>query len=249
MRLTLEVLLATLAWLLQPALAQDNSSLKNQLTRHCDRFGATLELKITRELPENGPLVARVGPLVARVVDVGEGSPAARAGIKTGDIILRFGDVNTADDLARKMEYIVQALPDGREVPVTIFRDGEKRLLTVTVGPKCQEQKEAEAKEILPSMYFVYLQLMVCAQRLPEFEKLRSRLKDAIKVKEADVPRDQVDAIWKETAENFHNFDLGMKTMNDFALRYFCTVKSGEANRIISPPMEPQLPPLRKKDF
>ncbi len=68
----------------------------------------------------------------ALVADVVEDSPAAKAGIARGDIILAFEDqpIETANDLPR----LVAATPVGRKAKLTIWRDGATRAITVAVG-------------------------------------------------------------------------------------------------------------------
>ena len=69
------------------------------------------------------------GALVAGVDDKG---PAKPAGIRAGDVILRFDgqDVRSSTDLPR----IVAATPVGKEVNVTVMRGGKEESLKVTLG-------------------------------------------------------------------------------------------------------------------
>jgi S1-C subfamily serine protease len=65
------------------------------------------------------------------VVQVVEGSPAARAGIRQEDIIVSVGEAPVEDggDLQRLMTGEVI----GRQLPVTLYRGGE--VLSVEVTP------------------------------------------------------------------------------------------------------------------
>jgi serine protease Do len=67
----------------------------------------------------------------ALVSDVAVGSPAEAAGIKNGDVILKFGDkpIETANQL--KLQ-VAETTP-GAVVPVEIDRNGETRALNVTI--------------------------------------------------------------------------------------------------------------------
>jgi putative serine protease PepD len=69
------------------------------------------------------------GATVARVVS---GSGAEKAGIKEGDVIVKFGDqtINDADDLVSA----VQSHQVGDKVEVTYKRDGNTQTATVTLG-------------------------------------------------------------------------------------------------------------------
>ncbi len=101
--------------LARPALAQGEAWL-----------GVYLQ-EITPELRDgmnyNGP-----GVLVRRVVS---GSPADRAGIERGDVIVRFAsrDVGSASELTRA----VRGMEPGRQVRVDVVRDGDRKSLDVTL--------------------------------------------------------------------------------------------------------------------
>ena len=82
---------------------------------------------VTTEMAEALRIKDASGALVAAVVDK---SPAARAGVKVGDVILKFGDtaIKDARDLSRA---VAQAEP-GSKVHIDIVRNGnEQRLATV----------------------------------------------------------------------------------------------------------------------
>nr|WP_229666053.1 Do family serine endopeptidase [Wenxinia marina] len=67
----------------------------------------------------------------ALITDVPEG-PAMDAGMEAGDVILTF-DGNDVPD-TRELVRMVGSAPVGKEVPVTVLRDGEEVQLTVTLG-------------------------------------------------------------------------------------------------------------------
>ena len=70
------------------------------------------------------------GALVAGIDDKG---PAKPAGIKAGDVIVKFDgkDIKESRDLPK----IVASMPVGKEVPVTVMRDGKEQTLNVTSLP------------------------------------------------------------------------------------------------------------------
>jgi len=76
----------------------------------------------------------------AMVTDVPEG-PAMEAGIDSGDVILVFDGVEIAD--TRELVNIVGNSPVGKEVPVTVLRDGDMVDLVVTLARR--ETAEATA--------------------------------------------------------------------------------------------------------
>ena len=67
----------------------------------------------------------------ALVTDVPEG-PALKAGLKSGDVVLRFGTEEIDD--TRELVRVVADTPVGRTVDVVIFRDGKEETLKVEVG-------------------------------------------------------------------------------------------------------------------
>lgn len=70
-------------------------------------------------IPTSGAYVGRVRP----------GTPAERAGLRTGDVIVRLGGqpVILADDLHRLLSQV----PEGRDVALTYVRDGRRQETTV----------------------------------------------------------------------------------------------------------------------
>lgn len=70
----------------------------------------------------------------AFVVSVMPGSPAEKAGIQRGDVILQWG--KTPIDTATDLSLLVMRSKVGAKATVTVLRDGEKRQLPVTVGAR-----------------------------------------------------------------------------------------------------------------
>jgi len=66
------------------------------------------------------------------VTDVDTGSPADKAGIKTGDVVMEFDGERVRS--TRQFTRLVQETPEGRSVPATLSREGKK--VTVTVIPE-----------------------------------------------------------------------------------------------------------------
>jgi serine protease Do len=84
---------------------------------------------VTDELAEGLGLEEAKGAVVS---DVTEGSPAEKAGFKTGDTILKLNGEPVADarDLARKVARVAP----GKSVPVDIIRDGKAQTIDVAIG-------------------------------------------------------------------------------------------------------------------
>jgi serine protease Do len=94
---------------------------------------------VTTDLAKGFGISETSGALVSSVVD---GSPAAKAGIKPGDVITEYNGrkVARADDFPRA----VAESPVGHEVPVTVIRDGGRVPLRATIA-KLEERREASA--------------------------------------------------------------------------------------------------------
>lgn len=68
----------------------------------------------------------------AKVVQVSPGSPAQKAGVKSGDVVLRLGDV-VVKGSADLRNRVAQERP-GTKVKLRILRDGKEQDLEVTLG-------------------------------------------------------------------------------------------------------------------
>jgi len=78
------------------------------------------------------------GALVAGVDEKGPGKPA---GIKVGDVIVKFDGKDVKD--SRDLPKIVAATPVGKEVGVTVVRGGKETPLKVTLGRLEDGEKQA----------------------------------------------------------------------------------------------------------
>jgi serine protease Do len=89
---------------------------------------------VTKELAKEFGLSEPKGVLVAQV---STDSPADKAGIKTGDVILRFNGREVVDTQSLRKE--VAATVPGTKVNIDLMRDGKAETVTATIG-----QLEAE---------------------------------------------------------------------------------------------------------
>ncbi|MBR0651399.1 DegQ family serine endoprotease [Roseomonas terrae] len=78
------------------------------------------------------------GALVARAQD---GGPAAGGGIRSGDVILRFNNIDVRE--MRTLPRIVADTTVGEQVPVVIWRDGKEETVTITLGELPADQAQA----------------------------------------------------------------------------------------------------------
>ena len=95
---------------------------------------------ITEDLAEAYGVKENTGALVASVTPE---SPAAKAGIQDGDVILKFDgkDVTTMRGLPR----LVAQTPIGKDVDVEMLRKGQTHDLKVAVGRLAEEDEPAKA--------------------------------------------------------------------------------------------------------
>ena len=84
---------------------------------------------MTPELARSFGLKRAQGALVA---DVTADSPAARAGLQRGDIILQYN--GTAIDEAHQLPALVANTPVGQTVPIVVLRKNERQNLSITVA-------------------------------------------------------------------------------------------------------------------
>jgi putative serine protease PepD len=82
--------------------------------------------------PYLGVQIANAASGGARVESVVDGSAAAQAGIRPGDVITKIGDrpIRGMEDLIAA----VQSSDVGAQVPVTLVRGGSEQVITVTIG-------------------------------------------------------------------------------------------------------------------
>jgi serine protease Do len=107
-------------------------------TGHVERgwLGVTIQ-RVTPKLANSFNLPEAQGALVS---DVTKDSPAAKAGLKDGDVIVGYNGrkVARSDDLPRA----VADTPVGHEVPITVLRDGQRVTLQARVARLSDEQSE-----------------------------------------------------------------------------------------------------------
>jgi serine protease Do len=100
--------------------------------------------KITPDLAESFNLDRTEGALVGDVIP---NSPAEKAGIKRGDVIVKFDkdEVKTMEALPK----IVGSTTPGKAVKVEIIRDGKKKILDVTIAVLKDEKIKVAASDPL----------------------------------------------------------------------------------------------------
>jgi serine protease Do len=110
-------------------------------TGHIERgwLGVAIQ-PVTEDVAKSLGLSSDHGSLVASVV---AGSPAAKAGLRPGDIILQAGGkkIDEFKDLSR----LVADTPAGRKMDIKVYRDGQTKEIPVVIGNMPSEEKVAAA--------------------------------------------------------------------------------------------------------
>ncbi len=102
---------------------------------------------LNEDLAEYWQVPGPGGVIIGAVLD---GSPAENAGLQVGDIILSVGDepveVREQRDLSRFRE-MVQRAGAGEEIPLFVYRDGRRTLVSLTLGSRPKTVFMAEEVE------------------------------------------------------------------------------------------------------
>ncbi len=119
------------------------AQLKEEKTVHRGWLGLTyqpVDEQTAKALGLDEPRGALVNEVIAD-------QPAAKAGLKAGDVILKVDDkeINEAGDLVKA----VAALPPGRTISLTVWRDGKQKSMKATLGER-SEQMQAHRDQNAP---------------------------------------------------------------------------------------------------
>jgi len=125
------------------------SAMAHQVVNDLIKYGKTRRgwlgvhiQSLTEEIAESLGLKEAKGALVASVQKDG---PAAKAGLKAGDIILRYDGREVPD--SRRLPRMVAETAIGKTVPLDLWRDGRVASLSVNVGELQEADEAAEGEE------------------------------------------------------------------------------------------------------
>ncbi len=164
---------------------------------------------VNRDLAEAFQMERAAGALVTQVF---ADSPAAAAGIREGDIIVRFGD--TPIDLSSELPHVVGRMKPNSEVDALIVRNGDRKTIKVTVGeldeeglPTMGSNREEEASGSRTGLE---------VRDLLDDEKERLRVREGVLVtavtgnpaRDADIRRgDVITSFNNEPVESVEDFE------------------------------------------
>ena len=121
-----------------------SSNLAKQVTDQLKQYGRTkrgwlgvLIQEISKEIAESLGMKTAMGALVSSAT---EGGPAYKAGVKTGDVIIKFNGIEIKS--MKELPRVVAATPVGKSVPLVILRNGKEITLNVTLGELELAEKE-----------------------------------------------------------------------------------------------------------
>ncbi|HTT38519.1 MAG TPA: DegQ family serine endoprotease [Burkholderiales bacterium] len=111
---------------------------------------------LTKELAEQFRLPNTEGALVSQV---NKDSPAAKADVKVGDVVVRFDGKKVRD--TRQLRNLVAATAPGTSVKLDVIRDGKEQTLTATIGKMPTEPLVAAEEPVKPGDRLAALGLSV----------------------------------------------------------------------------------------
>ncbi len=97
---------------------------------------------VTYELAESFGMSRPSGALVAKVL---KGGPAAKAGVKVGDVIVKYNDKTV--DASSDLPWLVGNTPVGSDAHMVVIRNGKKLDLTVHIEELPKEEQVASNQE------------------------------------------------------------------------------------------------------
>lgn len=114
-----------------------------QLKQYGRTHRGWLGVKIQEVSDEMADSLGMKTPMGALVLEVSPDGPAAKAGIQSGDVIIKFGDKDIS--AMRHLPRIVAESKIGSKTSITYWRKGKEMNATITVGEL--DEDEAESAE------------------------------------------------------------------------------------------------------
>ena len=120
-----------------------------QLKKYGHARRGWLGVRIQQVSPDIAEAVGLKEPQGAMVAGVNDGGPAQKAGIRNGDVILKFNDQDVKE--MRTLPRIVAETEIGKEVPVLLWRDRHDVTVQASVGELPDDVQQASASPNAPA--------------------------------------------------------------------------------------------------
>jgi serine protease Do len=174
------------------------------------RIGVQID-QVTKDVAE---AIGMSKPSGALVRGVEAGSPADKAGIEAGDIIIRFDgkSIDRHSDLPR----LVGSIKPGTRSNLTVFRRGSTKDLTITIGEVEAETvaQKAQDKDDKSRSSAAAQALGLTVSELPEAQKKELKLKGGVKVDAVSDAAQRAGIREGDIITAIANFEVN--TMKDF---------------------------------
>lgn len=117
----------------------------NQLIKYGETRRGWLGVKLQTLTPDVAEGLGMAKPQGALVAEVTPQGPSDKGGMKSGDVITKFDGRDIAD--SRVLRRVVAETDVGKEVDVTVLRDGKEQALKVTLGRLEEGEKQVAAAD------------------------------------------------------------------------------------------------------
>ena len=186
---------------------------------------------VTQEIADSLGMKEAIGALVA---DVNENSPAQKAGLKDGDIIIEFNGIKI--DTMRKLPKVVGEASVGKAANIKIWRDKKVLNKTVVLG-RLEETAEFKEKQVPAKVADTSVEsLGIKVRNLNEKDIAARKLKDknGVIIQEVDVNGPMSDAAVSVGDIIIALQNKKIKDVSDFDQKVKKEIKSGSKSLLLT---------------
>ena len=186
---------------------------------------------VTQEIADSLGMKEAIGALVA---DVNENSPAQKAGLKDGDVIIEFNGIKI--DTMRKLPKVVGEAPVGKAANIKIWRDKKVLSKTVVLG-RLEETAEFKEKQVPAKVADTSVEsLGIKVRNLNEKDMAARKIKDknGVIIQEVDVNGPMSDAAVSVGDIIIALQNKKIKDVSDFDQKVKKEIKSGSKSLLLT---------------
>ena len=186
---------------------------------------------VTQEIADSLGMKEAIGALVA---DVNENSPAQKAGLKDGDVIIEFNGIKI--DTMRKLPKVVGEAPVGKAANIKIWRDKKVLSKTVVLG-RLEETAEFKEKQVPAKVADTSVEsLGIKVRNLNEKDMAARKIKDknGVIIQEVDVNGPMSDAAVSVGDIIIALQNKKIKDVSDFEQKVKKEIKSGSKSLLLT---------------